>query len=139
MDDQDRTATEPRRTADAQQAPGGASSRGPDSVAAGEPQVPVMPYDDMRGEPGENTAPKAYDASNAPKPGPKPSVSDEERDGVSGTEMTPEPALGVGKGSREGAEQKAPDRPDTGSTGAGRPAGTAEKGADPDPAGGRVS
>lgn len=104
-----------------------------------EPQVPVPPYDDLRGESGENTAGKAYDASNAPAPGPEPTVSDEERDGVTGTELDPEPALGVGTSSGGRAEDLAPDRPDTGTKGADRPAGTADDDEVPDPAGGRVT
>jgi hypothetical protein len=38
-------------------------------------------------------------------------VSDEERDGMSGTEMNPEPALGVGKSSGARGEDFASDRP----------------------------
>lgn len=138
MTDHDRTHNEPDGTSHAQQAPGGAVSRGPEFGTGGEPQVPVPPYDDLRGEPGENTADKAYDASNAPAPGSEPAVSDEERDGVSGTEVDPEPALGVGKSSGGRAEDLAPDRPDTGTKGADRPAGTVAD-EEPDPAGGRVS
>ena len=139
MVDHDRTSTEPHGTSQAQQAPGGATSRGPEFGTGGEPQVPVPPYDELRGEPGKNTAAMAYDASNAPKPGSKTSVSDEERDGVSGTELDPEPALGVGKSSGGRAEDLAPDRPDTVTKGADRPAGTAAREDTPDPAGGRVS
>jgi hypothetical protein len=104
--------TEPEGTSPAQQAPGGGTSRGPEFGTGGEPQVPVPPYDELRGEPGENTAPKAFDASNAPEPGPTPPVSDEERDGVSGTEVNPEPALGVGKSHRARGEDFASDNPD---------------------------
>ena len=68
------------------------TSRGLEFVTGGEPQVPVPPYNELRGEPGENTAAKAFDASNPPELGSTPPVSDEERDGVSGTEMNPEPA-----------------------------------------------
>ena len=127
MVDDDRTSTEPQGTSQAQQAPGGATSRGPEFGTGGEPQVPVPPYDEWRGEPGKNTAAMAYDASNAPKPGPKTPVSDEERDGVSGTELDPEPALGVGKSRGGRAEDLAPDRPDVGTKGpAQRPVGTAD-------------
>ena len=126
MVDEDRTSSEPQGPSHAQQAPGGAAARGPEFGTAGEPQVPVPPYDDIRGAPGENTAAKAYDASHAPEPEPEPPVSDEERDGVSGTETNPEPALGVGKSTRRRAEHLAPDRPDTGTKGAERPYGTAD-------------
>lgn len=121
----DRTGTEPQGTSHAQQAPGGGSSRGPDFGTGGEPQVPVPPYRELKGdERGENTAVKAYDASNAPEPGPEPPVSDEERDGVTGTEVDPEPALGVGESRGGRAEDLAPDRPDTDTKGAAqRPAG----------------
>ncbi len=120
--------TEPEGTSHAQQAPGGGTSRGPEFGTGGEPQVPVPPYDEMRGEPGENTAPKAFDASNAPGPGPTPSVSDEERDGVSGTEVNPEPALGVGESQRARGEDFASDSPDGVDTKgpAQRPSGTPE-------------
>lgn len=99
-------------TSHAEQPPGGGSSRGPEFGTGGEPQVPVPPYDDLRGEPGENSAPAAYDASNAPAPGPEPVVTKEERKGVTGTELEPEPALGVGKSTRSSAEDQAPDRDD---------------------------
>ena len=52
-----------------------------------------------------------------PEPGPEPPVSDEERDGVPGTEMNPEPALGVGKSSGGRAEDLVPDQPDTATRG----------------------
>jgi hypothetical protein len=134
--DHDQTSTEPHGTSHAQQAPGGATSRGPEFGTGGEPQVPVPPYDELRGESGENSAAAAYDASNAPVPGPKTPLSDQERDGVSGTEMNPEPALGVGKSSGGRAEDLAPDRPDVGTKGpAQRPVGTAD-GEESDSAGG---
>ena len=109
------------------------------SGGTSQPQVPVPPYDDLRGAPGENSAATAFDASNAPEPGPEPVVSDEERDGVSGTETNPEPALGVGESSRRRAEDLAPDRPDTGTKGADRPVGTADSEEESDSVGGRVS
>ncbi len=114
------------------------TQQGSNGEAGGEPQVPVPPYDELRGEPGKNTAGRAYDASNAPEPGPSPVVSDEERTGVTGTELDPEPALGVGTSSGGRAEELAPDRPDTDTKGAGRPVGTAD-GEDTDVAGGHVS
>jgi hypothetical protein len=108
----------------ADQTPGGHSSRGPEFGTGGEPQVPVPPYDELRGEPGENTAALAYDASNAPDPGPTPPVSEEERTGMSATEMVPEPPLGVGKSRGGRAEDLAPDRDDVGTKGAAdRPVG----------------
>ena len=51
--------------------------------------------------------------------------SDEERDGVTGTEIEPEPALGAGVSRGKRAEDLAPDRPDTQTKGAGRSAGPA--------------
>jgi len=116
MTEQD--STDHEGTSHAQQAPGGSVSRGPEFGTGGEPQVPVPPYDDERGEPGENTASKAYDASNAPEPGPEPVVSDEERAGVSGTEIEPEPALGVGASRGGRAEDLAPDRDNVATKGA---------------------
>jgi len=128
MADQEPSSTEAHGTSHSQQAPGGGVSRGPEYGTAGEPQVPVPPYDDLRGEPGENTAPQAYDASNAPEPGPDPVVTDEERDGVSSTDMEPEPALGVGRSTRRSGEDQAPDRDDVGTKGASdRPVGRAEE------------
>jgi len=139
MTDQDPASTEAHGTSHAQQAPGGGVSRGPEFGTVGEPQVPVPPYDDLRGEPGENTAAKAFDASNAPEPGPEPVVSDEEREGVTGTEIDPEPALGVGESRGGRAEDLAPDRDDVGTKGqADRPAGTVA-GEDSDRAGGDSS
>ncbi len=116
MAEQDHTDRE--GTSHSEQAPGGSSSRGPEYGTGGEPQVPVPPYDDERGAPGENTAVKAYDASNAPGPGPENVVSDEERAGVTGTETDPEPALGVGSSKGGRAEDLAPDRDDEGTKGA---------------------
>lgn len=120
------TTTEHPGTSHAQQAPGGGTSRGPDFGTGGQPQVPVPPYEGL----GEGSAQgadgvrKAFDASNAPKPGPAPVVSDTERDGVTGTEMEPEPALGVGKSSSTGAQEQAPDRDDVATQGGTqRPAG----------------
>lgn len=114
-------------TSYAEQPPGGGSSRGPEFGTGGQPQVPVPPYDDLRGEPGENSAPAAYDASNAPTAGPEPVVTQEEREGVTGTEVEPEPALGVGTSTRRSAEDQAPDRDDVDTTsGTGRPVGQVE-------------
>lgn len=127
MADQDPTTKQTQGASHSDQAPGGSASRGPEFGTGGEPQVPVPPYDDLRGESGENTAAQAYDASNAPEPGPEPAVSDQERDGVSSTDMNPEPALGVGKSSGGRAEDLAPDRPDTGTKGADRPVGTTDR------------
>jgi len=114
-------------TSHAQQPPGGGSSRGPEFGTGGEPQVPVPPYDDLRGESGENTAPAAYDASNAPDPGPDPVVTKQERKGVSGTELEPEPALGVGRSTRSSAEDQAPTRDEVDTKGrSDRPVGKVE-------------
>lgn len=113
-------------TSHAQQAPGGSASRGPEFGTGGEPQVPVPPYDEERGEPGENTAVKAYDADAAAAPGSGAAVSDEERAGMSGTETDPEPPLGVGRSRGGRAEDTAPDRDDVGTKGAAeRPVGRA--------------
>jgi hypothetical protein len=110
----------------ADQAPGGRSSRGPEFGTGGEPQVPVPPYNEFRGEPGENTAAKAFDASNAPPPGPPVPVSEEERTGMSSTDMDPEPPLGVGESHGGRAEDLAPDRDDVATKGpSGRPVGRA--------------
>lgn len=114
-------------TSHAEQPPGGGSSRGPEFGTGGQPQVPVPPYDDLRGEPGDNSAPAAYDASNAPAPGPEPVVTKQERKGVTGTELEPEPALGVGKSTRSSAEDQAPDRDDVATqSGTERPVGQVE-------------
>jgi hypothetical protein len=93
-----------------------------------EPQVPVPPYDKER-DPERDAerregVHKAFDANNAPAPASEPPVSDEERNGQSATETDPEPALGVGGSRSPGAEEIAPDRPDTGTKGrSGRPEG----------------
>jgi hypothetical protein len=111
MVNDDRSSTE-QSTSQADQAPGGRSNRGPEFGTVGEPQVPTPPYDELRGEPGENTAPTAFDADNAPDPGPEPAVSDQERSGVSSTDMDPEPALGVGQSHGRRGEDLPPDRED---------------------------
>jgi len=130
MTEQDSSQSETSGTSHAQQAPGGHSSRGPEFGTGGEPQVPVPPYNELRtentGRGAEATA-KAFEASNAPEPGPPPPVSDEEREGVTGTETEPEPALGVGVSRGRRAEDLAPDRDDTATKGAGRPAGPAHE------------
>jgi len=124
MADQDQTKGGSTATSASQQAPGGRSSRGPEYGTGGEPQVPVPPYDELRGEPGKNTAPQAFDAANAPEAGPEPPVSDEERRGMSATDVDPEPPLGVGVSRGGRAEDLAPDR-DQPTRGAGRPVGRA--------------
>lgn len=106
----------------------------PQSGAGDEPQVPVPPYDDERGPPGENTAPAAFDASRAPVPDPGSAVSAEERSGVTGTETDPEPALGVGSSRGGRAEDTAPDRDDVDTKGASdRPVGRATQDDEDDP------
>ncbi|HWN29503.1 MAG TPA: hypothetical protein VNP37_21230 [Actinomycetospora sp.] len=52
----------------------------------------------------EKGAAKAFDASNAPKPGPPRPVSPQERAGVKDTDTEPEPALGVGESINDRAE-----------------------------------
>ena len=93
--------------------------------ASTEESRPIPPYDELRGEPGENTAPTAYDASNAPEPGPPPPVSDAERGGLSSTDIDPEPALGVGRSRGGRAEERAPDSSDGTKGPAERPVGRA--------------
>ena len=92
------------------QMPGGRSSQGPvTEVASDEPQVEVPPYDGRTtgfDEVRASRSQKAFDASNAPEPG-------------------PEPALGVGKSTGRRAEDIAPDRPDTEAAEAGRSRGKA--------------
>ena len=104
-----------------QDSPGGGS--GTEQV-----QVDAPPYDDRKQgfstEDAERSH-KAFDADNAPSPGPAVPVSDEERIGTSSTDIDPEPALGVGESTGRRAEDIAPDRPDTESRGAGRQAGKA--------------
>jgi hypothetical protein len=111
MVDDDRPGTG-HDTSHADQMPGGGSSRGPEFGTGGEPQGLVPPYDEERGEPGQNTAPKAFDASNAPARGPEPAVSDEEREGMAATDTEPEPPLGVGQSRGGRAEDLAPHRDD---------------------------
>lgn len=109
--------------------PGGRASRGPGTDTGTEQvQVDAPPYDDRKREfsaEAEERTHKAFDADNAPPPGPAVPVSDEERTGTSSTDMNPEPALGVGESTGRRAEDIAPDRPDTKSRGAGRQAGKA--------------
>jgi hypothetical protein len=91
-------------------------------------QVDTPPYDDRKQEFSTEDAErshKAFDADNAPSPGPAVPVSDEERTGTSSTDIDPEPALDVGESTGRRAEDIAPDRPDTESRGAGRQAGKA--------------
>jgi hypothetical protein len=129
MVNDDRSDTGPEGTSHAQQAPGGGSSRGPEFGTGGEVQGLVPPYDELRGQAGENSAPQAFDASNAPEPGPEPVTSQEELSGVSSTDMNPEPALGVGRSHGGRAEEQAPDRDDVDTKGpAGRPVGEASEG-----------
>jgi len=108
-------------------APGGGSSRGPESSTVGETQVDVMPHDEHRAPNNEESlegVQRAFDASNAPPPDPNVPVSKEELQGMSSTEMNPVGPLGVGQSRGGRGEDLAPDRPDTDSQGpAGRPAG----------------
>jgi hypothetical protein len=106
-------------------APGGRASRGPEYGTGNDVQADVPPYDDLRGEPGTNSAPAAFDASNAPAPDASVPVSDEERSGMSSTDMNPQPQHGVGESTTSGGEEQAPDRPDVGTKGpAQRPVGS---------------
>jgi hypothetical protein len=111
--------------------PGGRSSRGPEYGTPGSPQVPVPPYDELRGEntgEGAEATRKAFDASNAGEPGPPPPVSDEERRGMSATETNPKPPLGVGEKHGKGGEELAPDREDVDTKGpAQRPVGRTDE------------
>lgn len=101
--------------------PGQGTSPGP----PGEPQVPVPPYDELRTGTGENTAPKAFDATNAPAPEGGIPVTEEERKGVSSTEMDPEGPHGVGVSRGGRGEDQARDRDDVDTKGADRPVGRA--------------
>lgn len=106
---------------------GGPANLGPEFGESAEVQADTPPYRDRKGAntgDGEEGVRKAFDAANAPEPGPAPPVSDEERKGTSPTDMNPEPALGVGKSTGSGAEDLAPDRPDVDTKGpAQRPVG----------------
>lgn len=127
MADTGRTDAGQQGSSSAHEPPGGRSSRGPEFGTGGEPQVPVPPYDEERGEntgDGAEGVRKAFDADNAPEPGSAPPVSDEERSGVSATDTEPEPALGVGESRGSRGEELAPDRSDVGTKGsAERPVG----------------
>ncbi|GLZ44156.1 hypothetical protein Acsp06_03410 [Actinomycetospora sp. NBRC 106375] len=52
----------------------------------------------------EKGANKAFDATNAPEPGPGREPSSEERDGMTDTETAPQPPLGVGESINARAE-----------------------------------
>lgn len=115
------------------QAPGGRVSRGPTLDPGGEtePGGLVPPYAGRTGSEEDTTdaaaaaegrTGKAYDASNAPAPDAPPPVTQEEREGMSATDVEPDAPLGVGESDAKGAEEQAPDRPDVG-TKDGRPAG----------------
>lgn len=114
-----------------QEMPGGSNSRGPEYGTVGEIQADVPPYDELRGSAsaeGAEGVHRAFDATNAPAPGPDVPVSAEERTGMSSTETNPEPPLGVGKSHGKGGEELAPDRTDTDTQGeSGRPAGKADQ------------
>jgi hypothetical protein len=55
----------------------------------------------------ERGADKAFDATNAPGPGPGREVSPEERDGMTDTDPAPDPPLGVGESLNTRAEDVA--------------------------------
>ena len=91
-------------------------------------------HDDKEPDPerGRAATEKAFDTSNAPKPGPGREISDEERDGVEGTDTTGASPLGVGESinrrgedivKREGEE---PGRETIGEKD-GRPVGTSDE------------
>ena len=127
MVNDDPTTGRPEATDVHDEMPGGRSSRGPDTGPSDEVQVPVPPYDELRGENAEDGAEgarRAFDAANAGPPGEAPPVSEEERRGISATDMEPEPPLGVGRSTGKRGEDLAPDREDVGTKGeAGRPVG----------------
>jgi hypothetical protein len=90
----------------------------------------------------EEGANKAFDASNAPKPGPPRPKSPEERAGVKDTDTNPEPALGVGESindraediARRAEEKRGSDREGTkGASGRPYGSGGAAEGVDPNP------
>lgn len=127
MSETDHTDIDKAGSSSQHEPPGGSSSRGPEYGTPGEAQVPVPPYDEDRGEAsaeGAEGVRKAFDASNAGAPGPGAPVTDEERSGMSATEMDPEGPLGVGVSRGGRAEDHAPDRDDVGGKGpADRPVG----------------
>lgn len=90
-------------------------------------------HDDKAPDPerGQAATEKAFDTSNAPKPGPRREVSDEERDGVEGTDMTAATPLGVGESVNRSGEDvvtqegEEPGRETTGEKD-GRPVGTSD-------------
>ena len=72
---------------------------------------------------------RAFDASNAPEPGPDRPISDEEREGTSPVDTEPEPAHDVGRSVTASAEDIAPDRDDVEHKGkTDRPVGEADPG-----------
>ena len=124
-----RTSAEEQASDAREEMRGGRATRGPEYGTGGGPQVPTPPYREEKGaagdEAGEGTG-KAFDADNAPPPGPAPTVSEEEREGLTGTETAPEPPLGVGESHGTGGEELAADRDDVGRKGeADRPVGRA--------------
>jgi hypothetical protein len=81
----------------------------------------------------EKGADKAFDASNAPPPGPGREPSPEEDEGVRDTDTAPQGPLGVGESlnaraediAREAEEKRGSDREGTGA--AGRPQGSGDE------------
>lgn len=75
----------------------------------------------------EKGAEKAFDASNAPPPGPGREPSPEERGGMTDTDPAPQPPLGVGESiNARGEEIAADEEHEAGAKGAsGRPYGHA--------------
>lgn len=119
-----------------QQQPGGRATRGPGpEVGESGPNVPVPPYDDRssRGEGAMAGNQKAWDASNAPEPGPGREISKEEREGFDSAEMEPKDTHGVGAQITEPGEAVGPgeDFETIGTKGASnRPVGTDKPGQD---------
>jgi hypothetical protein len=89
MVDNDRTGTGADIPRDA---PGGRSSRGPKHGTVGDAETVSPPYDQLAGDNsggGGEGVRKDSDADNAPPADPAPGVSEEERAGISSTEMDP--------------------------------------------------
>jgi hypothetical protein len=125
----DRAAT--ARREDAQPAPGGRTSRGPDPDPAGSVDVRAAQPSEGRtggGDRGTGLAAeggsKAFDATNAGPPGPGAVESAEERDGVPATDTSAASPLGVGVSDGSRGEDLAEDERGEGEKGAsGRPYG----------------
>jgi len=99
------------------QQPGGAAARGPQAdnpAGRFEPDALVPPYEGRNDKTGAAAEAdhKAFRADEyAPPPGEGREISDEERDGISSTEMNPSGPHGVGKSYGKSGEELAKDDP----------------------------